>query len=80
MLLLGVDYMIDYLPFWSTLEHSTENTYTLTAKHKLSSSTIDRLRHNKDLSTKTLNDLCRILNCRIEDICIYVPSEYDQQL
>lgn len=72
--------MIDYSPFWKTLENSQENTYTLTVKYKMSSSTLNRLRHNQDVSTKTLNDLCRILNCRIEDICIYVPSADDQRL
>lgn len=72
--------MIDYSPFWKTLENSNENWYTLTAKHHLSHSTLHRLKHNKDISTKTLNDLCRILNCRIEDIIIYIPSKNDQIL
>ncbi len=72
--------MIDYSPFWETLAHSEENWYTLTKKHKLSDSTLHRLKYNKDISMKTVNDLCRILNCRIEDIAVYVPSEEDQKL
>ena len=72
--------MIDYSPFWKTLEKSEENWYTLTTKHHLSHSTLHRLRHNKDVSTKTLNDLCRILDCRLEDIAQYVPSDQDQPL
>ena len=72
--------MIDYSPFWQTLEKSNENWYTLTQKHRISHSTLHRLKHNKDVSTKTLNDLCRILNCRIEDIVKYVPSDDDQIL
>ena len=72
--------MIDYQPFWNTLEKSSENWYTLTKNHHLSDSTLHRLRHNKDISTKTLNDLCRILNCRVEDILRYIPSEQDQKL
>lgn len=72
--------MIDYSPFWKTLEESEENWYTLTTKHKLSSSTLHRLKHNKDLSTRTLNDLCRILHCRVEDIIVYIESENDQTL
>ncbi|MBQ7605230.1 MAG: helix-turn-helix domain-containing protein, partial [Firmicutes bacterium] len=31
-------------------------------------------------SMRTVNDLCRILNCRIQDIAQYVPSEADQKL
>ena len=71
--------MIDYSPFWETLEAS-EESYTLTKKHKISDSTLHRLKHNKDVTMKTINDLCRILNCRIEDIARYVPSEEDQIL
>ena len=72
--------MIDYSPFWATLKKSEENWYTLTNKHNLSNSTLHRLKHNKDVSTRTLNDLCRILHCNIQDIVTYIPSEDDQLL
>lgn len=72
--------MIIYTPFWKTLHSSTESTYTLIKNHHLSSSTIDKLRNNKPITTTTLNDLCRILNCRVEDILEYVSSDQDQQL
>ena len=68
-------------PIWETLKNSNETTYTLISRHSLSSSTIDKLRHNKPLNTTTLNDLkCRILDCRIQDIVVYIPSENDQFL
>lgn len=72
--------MIDYSPFWDTLEKSTENWYTLTNKYHLSHSTLHRLKHNKDISTKTINDLCRILHCNVADILTYIPSDEDQPL
>ncbi|SEV93566.1 helix-turn-helix domain-containing protein [[Clostridium] fimetarium] len=72
--------MISYKPFWNTLESSQETTYTLITKHSVSSSTINRLRRGDGLSTLTLNDLCRILNCKIEDILEYVPNNDDQSL
>ena len=72
--------MINYEPFWQTLEKSPENWYTLINKHHLSSSTLHRLKHNQDVSTRTLNDLCRILHCDICDIVRYVPSADDQLL
>ena len=72
--------MITYGPFWKTLKNSTESTYTLINIHHISSSTIDKLRNNKPLNTTTLNDLCRILDCRIEDICQYEPNNDDQVL
>ena len=72
--------MIDYNPFWKTLKNSSETTYTLIKKHNMSSATIDKLRKNKPLTTTTINDLCRILCCQIQDIAIYVPSSDDQIL
>lgn len=72
--------MIDYSPFWNTLDASSENWYTLTNKYHMSHSTLHRLKHNKDVSTKTINDLCRILHCNVADILQYLPSEDDQIL
>ncbi len=72
--------MIDYSSFWETLKKSKESTYTLINTYHVSSSTIDKLRKNKPLNTTTLNDLCRILNCDIQDICKYMPSDTDQPL
>lgn len=72
--------MIDYSPFWQTLEQSEENWYTLTSKHNISHSTMHRLKHNKDISTKTINDLCRILHCQPDNILRYIPSVEDQIL
>ena len=72
--------MIDYSPFWVTLKSSKETTYTLINKHRISSATIDKLRKNKPMTTTTINDLCRILDCKIQDIAEYVPSEEDQIL
>ena len=68
--------MIDYSPFWDTLKNSNE----LITKYNISSATIDKLRKNKPMNTTTLNDLCRILNCRLEDVAQYIPSDKDQTL
>lgn len=72
--------MISYAPFWLTLRSSGESTYTLIKNHRISSSTVDKLRKNKPLNTTTINDLCRILNCRVEAIMEYIPCEADQIL
>lgn len=72
--------MIDYSPFWITLQNSQESTYTLIKNHRVSGSTLDRLRKNLPISTMTINDLCRILDCDINNIAQYIPSEDDQKL
>lgn len=72
--------MISYRPFWETLKKSEESTYTFIKKHRISSSTIDKLRKNKPITTTTLNDLCRILNCRVEAVLEYIPVDNEQTL
>lgn len=72
--------MIVYTPFWDTLKKSGESTYTLINRHHISSSTIDKLRKNRPVTTTTLNDLCRILGCSLSDVAQYIPSPEDQQL
>ena len=72
--------MISYSPFWKTLGVSGESTYTLIKNHRISSSTIDKLRKDKPLNTTTINDLCRILDCNVADIMNYIPSDKDQKL
>lgn len=69
--------MIVYDPFWKTLKKSSKTTYTLIKDHHISSSTIDKLRKNKPITTTTLNDLCRILGCKVDEILEYVPSPDD---
>lgn len=72
--------MISYAVFWKTLSQSNESTYTLIKDYHISSSTIDKLRKNKPLNTTTINDLCRILHCRVQDVMEYFPSDNDQTL
>ena len=72
--------MIAYTPFWKTPTLSSETTYTLIKNHHISSSTIDKLRKNKPITTVTINDLCRILNCSVDDILEYIPNDSDQIL
>ncbi|MBQ3127465.1 MAG: helix-turn-helix transcriptional regulator [Clostridia bacterium] len=67
--------MISYEPFYETLKKKNITTYRLMKDHNISSSLIDRLKHNKPISTVTLNDLCSILDCRVEDIMVYIKDE-----
>ena len=66
--------MISYEPFYKTLERKNMTTYKLITRHNVSRSLIDRLKHNKPITTVTLNDLCKILDCKVEDIMVYVED------
>ena len=63
--------MISYKPFYITLKNKGITTYKLINTYGVSRSLIDRLKHDKPISTVTLNDLCLILDCRVEDILVY---------
>jgi len=51
------------------------STYQLREKCGIDSKTVRRLRTNDNMETKTLNKLCTVLDCRLEDIAEYVPDK-----
>ena len=53
--------MISYAPFYETMKKKGFTTYKLINEFDVSRSLIDRLKHNKPISTVTLDDLCRFL-------------------
>ncbi len=67
--------MIDYTPFWDTLEKSEDNWYTLVHKHEINPATLHRLKHNLPISTVTIDLFCKILNCEVSDILQYTPDQ-----
>lgn len=67
--------MISYKRLWSTMEEKGATTYTLQTKGEISSSTIRRLKAGESVSTNTLDALCRILDCTLNDIAEYIPDD-----
>ena len=67
--------MIRFNPLWETMAKKKVATYTLRVIHGMSHATVQRLQANQPVSTHTLNKLCKILDCRLEDIAKYVPDE-----
>ncbi len=67
--------MISYDPFYKTLKKKGVSTYKLINEYGISRSLLDRLKHNKPISTVTLNDLCNILKCKVEDILLFTKDE-----
>lgn len=66
--------MISYRPLWKLMGQKKVTTYTLRVKHNMSHATVQRLQTDQPVSTHTLNRLCEILDCRLEDIAEYVPD------
>ena len=67
--------MISYELFYVTLKSKGMSTYKLINEYNISRSLLDRLRHNKPITTVTIADLCKILDCNIEDIVKYIKDE-----
>ena len=66
--------MISYQPFYETLKKRNLTTYKLINQFGVSRSLLDRLKNNKPISTVTLNDLCKYLECKVEDILVYIED------
>lgn len=67
--------MIVFDKLWETLREKGVSTYTLREKHLIDTRTIRRLKANQNMETATLNKLCRILDCRLEDIATYIKDK-----
>mgnify|MGYP000589883657 FL=1 len=63
--------MIVYDRLWDTMKEKGISQYALIKKYKISTGQLDRLRKNENVSTHTLDLLCSILNCNLEDIAEY---------
>ena len=63
--------MISYAPLWETMRKKKATTYTLQVKGEISSSTIRRLKAGESVSTNTLDALCKVLDCGIDDIITF---------
>ncbi len=74
IIVFGDTSMISYEPFYKTLKDKNISTYKLINQFGISRSLLDRLKHNKPISTVTLNDLCRYLECKVEDIIVYTKD------
>lgn len=66
--------MISYEPLWRTMKQRGATTYTLQVKGGISSSTIRRMKAGDSVSTHTLDMLCKLLDCTLDDIVAYLPD------
>jgi putative transcriptional regulator len=72
---IGGEVVIIFDKLWDVMKEKGISTYQLREKCGIDSKTIRRLRANDNMETKTLNKLCAVLDCHLEDIAEYVPDE-----
>ena len=67
--------MIKYDKLWETMKERGISQYDLYTRYNVTTSLLDRLRHNKNVEMYTIDRLCNILQCRVEDIMEHVPDD-----
>lgn len=75
MMSIGGGGVIIFDKLWSVMKEKGVSTYQLREKCGIDSKTVPRLCANDNMETKTLNKLCAVLDCRLEDIAEYVPDD-----
>lgn len=66
--------MITYRPFYETLLKKDITEYNLINKQGFSANILHRMKHGKNITLKTLDTLCFILDCDITSIIEYVKD------
>lgn len=67
--------MIIYDRLWKTMKEKGVSQYKLIKEYRISTGQLDRLRKNDNVSSYTLNQLCEILDCKLEDIAEYIKEK-----
>jgi len=67
--------MITFKPLWETMKNKNITQYYLKTYCNVNNHTLYKLRHNKSLNTTTIERLCEILDCNVQDIMTYEKSK-----
>jgi len=71
--------MVSYAPFFHTLKEKNVSIYALVQKKGINANTINCIKKGKSITTYTLDNLCRALDCQISDIVEYLPDKQIEQ-
>lgn len=62
------DNMIKYDKLWKTMKEKGISQYDLYTTYNVNRAQINRLKHNQNVEMYTIDKLCNILQCKVEDI------------
>lgn len=66
--------VIVFNKLWETMNKKGVSTYFLREKCGIDSKTVRRLKANENIETKTLDKICCVLDCKIDDIMEYIKD------
>ena len=64
--------MIDYSPLWATMERKGVSQYQL-LKEGIDNKTLDSIKKGKNITLRTVEKLCTILQCTPNDVVCFLP-------
>lgn len=67
--------MIKYDKLWTTMKNKGITQYDLYTYYNVNRSQLARLRYNQNVQTNTIDKLCNILDCDVEDIMTHIPDD-----
>lgn len=67
--------MITYDRLWQTMKQQGVSQYDLYTHYNVNRSQLNRLRRNENVEINTIDKLCNILQCRVEDIMEHFPDD-----
>ena len=67
--------MITHDRLWQTMKQQGVSQYDLYTHYNVNRSQLNRLRHNENVEVNTIDKLCNILQCRVEDIMEHFPDD-----
>ena len=67
--------MIKFDRLWKTMDKKGITQYALYTHHNVNRSQINRLRHNQNVEVNTIDRVCNILQCNVEDIMEHIPDD-----
>lgn len=66
--------MISYAPLFQTMKEKNITSYKL-EKMGFSRATYYSIRQGNSISTNTVNQLCKLLNCNVNNIMTYIDDD-----
>ena len=67
--------MIKYDRLWQTMKQRGVSQYDFYTHYNVNRSQLNRLRHNENVEINSIDKLCNILQCRVEDIMEHFPDD-----
>lgn len=67
--------MMTYDPFWRMMNERRISTYSLEVDYGFNKAFIHRLKHNKNMNLTSIDYICEIFCCSVEDVVVHIRND-----